>query len=209
MEFIGSYLDYTKDELKYSSKVHTDLESVKCDLNFVISCIIQERFGVFLTDEYLFIQNPLNVKINIVQTVRSQTEELIFVKNGLVIDIYSKRKNTGYIFNNAKEEHLYKFCIIKTNRFYVDNNCVPLFYNPSDLSTMYSNSNAKKIKNETIENSVIVSSEPVIVNVSGNSNKVSPRNVKVKNGILHHQMLLELKDKLEKRTNPNKIFKQD
>lgn len=134
--FIGLYVDYNKNELMYSNKTHTDLESVKYDLNYTINSIIHDKFNISLTDEYVFINNPLNVKINIIQTLYIHDTELIFIKNGLTIDVYSKKTKKGYLYNDIKEEHIYKFCIINANKNESNEN-IPIFNNPSSLINVF------------------------------------------------------------------------
>lgn len=135
--YIGLYYDYLTDELMYTNKTHTTLETVKYDLNYIISLFIQEKYNIGLSDEFLYIQNPLNVKINIIQTIKVNNIELIFIKNGLSIDIYSKKIQKGYIFNKVKEEHIYKFCIIQVNTNETNNENIPIFNNPTSLALLY------------------------------------------------------------------------
>jgi hypothetical protein len=136
--FISVYTDYNNNELMYSDKTHSDLQSAKYDINYIITRIIHDKFNVQITDEYLFINNPLNVKLNIIQTINVVNDiELIFIKNGLTIDIYSKQLKKGYLYNNLKEEHVYKFCIIKVNKVNKENETIPVFNNPSLLITVY------------------------------------------------------------------------
>ena len=115
LKFIGNYFHYNENKIMYSNKVHDSLDSVKCDLNFIISCIIKDNYNIFITDDFLFLQNPLNVNINVTQSINiNEDKSLIFIKNGLVIDIFLNKKEKGYIYgSSAINKHLYKFYIIK------------------------------------------------------------------------------------------------
>lgn len=162
--FISVYTDYNNNELMYSDKTHTDLESAKYDLNYTITRLIYDKFNIQLTDEYLFINNPLNVKLNIIQTININGTELIFIKNGLTIDVYSKQLKKGYLYNNLKEEHVYKFCVIKVNKQNEQTESIPVFNNPSLLINVYGKCNANnKVtnKNEDTEQSENEESEDI------------------------------------------------
>lgn len=157
VKYIGVYIDYTNDELKYSERTYSDLESAKYDLNFVIGCFIHDNYDVFLSDEYMYINNPLNVKINIIQTIKLKTQELMFIKNGLVIDIYIKNTQKGYIYNKTNEKHIYKFSILKISDITDEcNDMIPIFNNASSLSLLYNKTSVKhSIRNQVLTGSSI------------------------------------------------------
>jgi hypothetical protein len=140
IKFIGNYINYNENKIMYSSKIHNSLDSVKCDLNFIISCFIKDSYNIFITDDFLFLQNPLNVNINITQSINiDEFTSLIFIKNGLVIDIFYSKKEKGYIYgSNAMSKHLYKFYIIKFYENKIeDQEQIPKFCDPSSLSNTY------------------------------------------------------------------------
>ena len=92
-KFIGNYINFNDNKIMYSNRIHDNLDSVKCDLNLIISCFIKDNYNIFITDDFLFLQNPLNVNINITQSIIiNELTSLIFVKNGLVIDIFLNKE---------------------------------------------------------------------------------------------------------------------
>jgi hypothetical protein len=205
MKYIGVYIDYEANEIQYSDKLHTELDSVKYDLNFLICCFMQDNYNIFLSDEYLYIENPLNVKINIVQTLKIKDTELIFIKNGLVIDIYSKKLEKGYLYNKIKEKHVYKFCIIKANDTNIDTTeSLPIFCNPASLSVLYNKSNNYK-KNASIKSQFKYGTPHYIEEFEEPEEPEEPVEYisqKINCSLnIKDQLLQELKEKLKTRTN--------
>lgn len=149
VKFIGNYVNYQENKVMYSNKLHSNLDSVKCDLNFMISCFIQDNYGIFISDDFLFLQNPLNVNINITQSIAiNESTNLVFIKNGLVIDVFLDKKEKGYIYgtSNVEHIHLYKFYIVKIYEQNEEEEQIPKFCDPSSLSNTYNQQKFNNIK---------------------------------------------------------------
>lgn len=212
--YTGCYIDYKNNTIKHTEKLHTSLDSVKYDINYMISCLIQDVYGIFLTDEYLFIYNPLNVALkgNTYEINLDQDNKLVFVKTGLVIDIFFHSTKKGYIYDNKDKIHLYKFYIIK-NFLKSDTQTIPKFSNPeymfhyqhinpsikkqfmygSPLNTISENENCDFIN--VRENGSIYSENDSISSIDIED---EPSQKTVTLG-LNDQLLIELKEKLKLR----------
>lgn len=197
IKFIGNYFNYNENKIMYSNKVHDSIDSVKCDLNFIISCIIKDNYNIFITDDFLFLQNPLNVNINVTQSINiNEDKSLIFIKNGLVIDIFLNKKEKGYIYgSSAINKHLYKFYIIK---FYEkqreDGEEIPKFCDPSSLSNTY---NQQKFNTVLNSNYNIINRDLDVIEEIEELEQ--PKKINPLIGNLKNNLILELKHALDLR----------
>lgn len=211
--YTGCYIDYKNNTIKYTEKLHTNLDSVKYDINYMISCLIQDDHGIFVTDEYLFIYNPLNVALkgNTYEIDLGQDNKLIFVKTGLVIDIFISSTNKGYLYNHKNKIHLYKFYIIK-NFLKSETQTIPKFCNP-EYMFYYQNKNlTSSIKKQFIYgtplDTILDHPDNNYINIKHEKEEYESDNISeileetvsksVKLGI-NDQLLIELKEKLKLR----------
>lgn len=210
--YTGCYIDYKNNTIKHTEKLHTNLDSVKYDINYMISCLIQDDHGIFVTDEYLFIYNPLNVALkgNTYEIDLGQDNKLIFVKTGLVIDIFLYSTNKGFLYNNKNKTHLYKFYIIK-NFLKGETQTVPKFCNPEYMfhyqnltpsikkQFIYGSPLDKILEQENEDDNNYVNINNVKQDEDDNKSEIleeEPRSIKL--GI-NDQLLIELKEKLKLR----------
>lgn len=214
MYYTGAYIDYKNNIIKYTEKLHTSLDSVKYDVNYMMSCLIQDSHGIFLTDEYLFIYNPLNVALkgNTYEINLNNDNKLIFVKKGLVIDVYLFYTNKGYLYNNKDKIHLYKFYIIK-NTINSETQNIPKFSNPENM--FHYKQNSPSIKKQFMNGSPlslgITNSDYININCNDQDNdsndsidsEIGEIDIKTQDKYVtlnpNDQLLIELKEKLKLR----------
>lgn len=136
MEYIGCYFDYNKNTLLHLPSLN-DINNCKYDINSIIVRILWETFNIHISDEYLFLSNPVNINISgTFEKQLSPCKFLIFNKTGLTIDVFLKEKS-GIIFSLIHTEQLYKFCIFTLGSHKKSNDdykVVPLC-NPSCFSS--------------------------------------------------------------------------
>lgn len=162
IEYGDEHTDDGTDTVRYTEKLHDALNEAKYELNFMISCFVSDKFGIFLTDEYLFLYNPLNVSaqgntssISIIGKDNIK-KCVIFVKKGLTIDIFIESKTKGFLYNGNSRKHLYKFFIIKNSLTAKQEN-LPTFVNPSDIVCRIEKIKQTKIVNQFITGTPIKS----------------------------------------------------
>ena len=140
--FIGCTIDQIQNIALYTDCLFNNLNLIKTNLNRQIAFVLQERYGILIPDEYLFIYNPVNINIDATHVFKlpGGPRSLIFIKNGLSIDIYLSTAIKGFIWSSDHRELIYKIFIMRINSENRDQDYLS-YCNPSLISNMFYNCN--------------------------------------------------------------------